>query len=74
VSHWRFPRASVFIALLASCSPTPDSGATCPGELEQPLLNATGDERYLGVGESQRRALVEVIDDDEPDPRQRRLV
>jgi hypothetical protein len=67
VNHWRFPSTSVFIALIASCSPAPDPGATCPSELDQPLLNASTDERYLGVGESQRRALVEIFEDDEPE-------
>jgi hypothetical protein len=67
VSHWRFPSAGVFVSLLASCSPAPDPEATCPGEREQPLLNASTEERYLGVGESQRRALVEVIDDEDPE-------
>jgi hypothetical protein len=59
--------ALVLTTALVGCSSPDLVGPVCVGRAEQPLVNATTNETYLGISEAQRRAVVQITSGSEPD-------
>jgi len=55
--------AGLLVTLLGCASSTPDLEPSCPGQTKQPLYHASAVESFLGLAESQQRAVVGIVDD-----------